>query len=898
MSRGRGPVRGAGPRRLHADRPHVGELPIAEDVDREVRAHLALVADELVQEGWDPAAAREEAERRFGDVDVVRRQCEHITRSRDRGVRRTQRWEAVMQDLRYAVRTLVANPGFTLVALLTLALGIGANTAIFSVVDGVLLRPLPYDDPEELMYIQERNTRGGPMAVAWANFVDWQDMNRSFEAVAAYFSGRATVLGGPEPVREVLGRVTRDFWRVFPVTPVAGRLTAADEHVEGAAPAVVVSEVFARNVLGSTDVVGRVVEVAGISAEIVGVVPAAFDFPDGARVWAPAELTPQSTARSSHNWWVVGRLHDGATYQAAADEMEALTDRLIAEFAADEDPDYLATGAITVPLGEKIVGEARRPILLLFGAAAFVLLVACTNLASTLLARGQVRAREMAVRSSLGAPRGRLVRQLLTESGVLAVAGAVAGMAVAWGLVRVIRSLGAGSVPRIENVGLDARVLFFSLLVALATAVLFGLLPALRLTDGRQAAALRAGGRGEAGSRTRIWGALIGTEVALALVLLVGAGLLVRSLGELTRQNAGFDDSDVLTVPVMLRGAQYAELADHRMFWERFLAGLESRPEVSSAGVISTVPMAGFLSTGRMSLDGDPNRHTDGGYVVASRGAFEALDVRLVRGRLFDEREGPDDPHAVVVSRSFADANWPGEDPVGKQVSGGGMDDFWDRDPPLFATVIGVVEDVRFRDLARDAYPTVYFAASQRPFRLQYSANLVVEAADGDASALASIVRNELGAADPDVPVEPRTLASVVRGSLAQRTFVLTILGGFSVLGLVLAAVGIYGVVGYSVARQTREIGVRLALGASPAGVKSRVLGQALRTVALGLIAGIAGALLLTRLLQGFLFGVSATDPATFVAMAVVLLAVAFVASWIPATRSTRIDPMITMRAE
>jgi predicted permease len=498
----------------------------------------------------------------------------------------------------------------------------------------------------------------------------------------------------------------------------------------------------------------------------------------------------------------------------------------------------------------------------------------------------------------LGAPRGRLIRQLLVESAVLAFAGAAAGLGVAALLLRVIRALGAVSVPRIENVRLDPTVLAFALLVACMTALAFGLLPALRLTDGRQAGDLRAGGRGAAGRRTRVWGVLVGTEVALALVLLVGAGLLVRSLDRLLDQDLGFDETDVLGSGVALSPLAYPELEDHRQFWDALLARLEAEPDVAAAGVVSTIPMRGSAPNGRLELAGGDATETDAVYVLMSEGAFAALDVPLVSGRLFGPGDGPDDPHVVVVNRTFAESVFPGEDPLGKRVSGGGMDNWWDADPPRFATIVGVVGDVRYRDLARGPEPVVYFNPRQRPFRISFGGTVLVEAASGDAASLGPTLRAVLREADPDVAVEPRTLADVVSASLAQRRFLLSILGGFSVLALVLAGVGIYGVVAYAVARRTREIGVRLAMGAPPARVRRQVLAGALSTVAVGLVLGVVGGILLTRLLQGFLFGVSATDPVTFGAMAGLLLGCALLASWIPARRATRVDPMITMRAE
>lgn len=797
-------------------------------------------------------------------------------------------------DIRYAVRTLLKAPGFTVTALLTLALGIGANTAVFSVLDGVLLRPLPYPEPDRLVSVAEVTRTGRPMSVAYANFRDWRESATGFDAMAAYRANTTTVLGGTQPAWVPVAAISEDLWRVLPVNPVAGRLTVSDDHVDGAPPVALVSTTFARDILGADQPLGRTVEIYGVRAEVVGVLPADFDFPVGAQVWVP--LPPQGDSRTAHNWFVVGRLRAGTSLEAAADEVDALMVRLAESVRGDEPDEYLAAGASVTSLRDRLVGNTRRPLYLLLGAAGFVLLVACTNLASTLLARGTARTQELAVRSALGAGRGRLVRHLLAESLVLSLSGSVVGLALTAVLLRALRLVGRESVPRIEEIGISPGVLTFTLLIALLTAAGFGLLPALRTTAGNQATTLR-NVRGGVGGQARTWGALVATEVALALLLLVGSGLLIRSFIAVMSEDVGFDPTDVALTAVALSGVKYPELDDHARLWDELLERMEASPGVSAAGVLSNVPIEG-APDGRVELDGDPTRTFDALYVVASSGAFEALDIPLRQGRLFQESDGAGAPHAVVVSRSFAEQVWPGQDPIGHLVSGGGMDNYWDAEPPVFGTVVGVVDDVRYQGLTRAGGPTVYWNYRQRPFRLRFGGTIVVESENGDPAAAFQALRPVIQSVDSDVAVRPRYMRDLLSDSVAARRFVLMVLATFAAIATLLAGIGIYGVVSYAVARRTREVGIRLALGAAPSSVRAMVLGGALRPVAVGLVLGLAAGLSLSRVLRSFLYEVPPTDPLTFAVVPAVLLVAALAASWLPARRGTRIDPVQALRME
>ncbi|HSG49058.1 MAG TPA: ABC transporter permease [Longimicrobiales bacterium] len=804
-------------------------------------------------------------------------------------------FEAMWQDLRYGVRALLAAREYALVAGLTLALGIGANTAIFSVVDGVLLEPLPYPQAERIVWLSEQNTRGGRMAVAWGNFVDWRAETTSFAGLAAYGNGSTTVLGLDQPRTAMVSSVSEDFWQVFQAAPLRGRLTVPGDHEEGAASVAVVSDAFWRNALGGGSLDGVTLEIRGSRAQVVGVATPGFDFPGTTEVWTAVRRGSQSLSRSSHNWDVVGRLAEGVTLPRAAAEVEALTLSLVAQ--SSDDPDFLAAGIFAMTLQDRLVGSSRRALFLLMGAAGLVLLVACTNLVSTLLARGEARARELAVRASLGASRNRIVRQLLTENLLLGLAGGVAGIGVAHLVVRGLKTLGPSSVPRLDQVALDGSVLVFTAGIAVLTVFLVGLLPARRLTRGHVGEALRAGSRGNAGHRRAgLWRLLVGGEVALALVLLAGSGLVVRSFRMLLAQDAGFQGDDVTTLTLSLSQVKYPEAADHADWHVRYTREVRAQPGVAAAGIMSTLPLQGFLPNARMELDGDLEKTAVGGYVLADAGAFQALDIPLLRGRLFNDGDGPDDAHVAVVSQSFADAYWPGQDPIGKSVTGGGMDELWDQG--VFSEVVGVVGDVRFRDLASEPVPTVYFHYPQRPGRLRWGAQMVVEAAAGDAPGLTALLRTSLARMDPDVPPRIVPMAERMRDSLAPQRFTLVLLGGFAALSLILAAAGIYGVVSYQVARRRREMGIRIALGGEPAAVGAMVVRQSLGVVGAGLLAGGVGVFLAGGVLRSLLFGVEPTDPVALAAAGGLLAAAAFVASWVPARRGTRVDPMITMRAE
>lgn len=888
--------------RVTGTRPDVSGRPIEEDVSQELTFHLDMRAQELIDAGWDPMSAREEARRVFGDMKSVNDECVEVTRSRDRAIKRAHRLDAFQRDLKYAARSLLRSPGFAAVAIVTLALGIGANSAIFSIVNTVLLRPLPYPDADRLVRVHELNRRGRPMNVPWANFVDWREQARAFDALGAFNTTVTTVLGGDRPARARVSGVSREFFQVFGLAPVVGRTTLPEEHVEGADPSVLVSHAFWEAELGGTqDLSGRTLRVAGLNARIVGVMPRGFGFPSGTDVWFPAEIFPQTPSRSAHNYRVVGRIREDVTPARARDDMNGVAVRLSQSYPGDAD----AVGATLETLQEELAGPVRRPLLLLLGAAGFVLLVACSNLASTLLARGTARQRELAIRASLGAARMRIIRQLFTESLLLSLLGALAGLVLAGIAIRTLVVLGPSAVPRLDELGLDRWVLLFTLVVSVMTAVLFGLFPALRLSEAQVGDALRSGSRGSSdeGSRSA-WKLLVSAEVALALVLLIGSGLLIRSFWTVMAVDPGFDPRGVGTVALNLPGTEYPDDSNVVAYYDDLLARVARVPEVGTVGLTTVLPLTGVGANGMIEVEGRDELGM-GFYRVVSGGYFKAMGIPLIRGRTFEDRDDVSVSDVILVNETLADRLWPGEDALGKRMSVPGMDAYSDPARGLspegwpynrLATVIGVVADVKHASLTGDPLPEYYFHYKQRPARAT-SAVAVVKTA-GDPAGLVPTLRSVVRQVDPQVPAAYGTMAQYVGRSVGDRRFTMALLSVFAAVALVLSAVGIYGVVSYSVARRTREIGIRMALGAEPGGVRWVVLRDAMGMVVVGLALGLAGAVAATRLLQNLLFEVSATDLPTFVGVAGLLAVVALMATWIPVRRTTGIDPMITMQAE
>jgi putative ABC transport system permease protein len=808
--------------------------------------------------------------------------------------------ESFLRDLRYAGRRLRNNWGFTALAVITLALGIGATTAVFSVVNGVLLQPLPYPESDRLVAIAEGNPKGGEMLVASGNFADMRKQSDVFDGMAAYQSDASTVLGGREPVRTQVATVSADFFPVLRVRPVLGRQFTREEMLTKGAHTAVVSFDFWRNQLGSTpDINERNLNIDGISVQVVGVMPQGFGFPDSAYVWMPRSFK-DATVRSGHLWNVVGRLKPGADINHARTELATIYGRLKAQYGArgpatSQYDDRLTATSFTVQsLHDKLVGSVQRPLLLLLAAAAVVLLVACTNVASTLLAAGAARRGELAIRAALGATRTRVVRQLSTEGLLLAALGALAGGALAAAMLRVLIALApAAALPRIGEIRLDGRAIALALTAGVIAAMLSSVLPALRTS--RLSIGSELVTRGDVGGRGGIWSVLVGTEVALALLLLLGAGLLAKSFSKVLGIDPGFRSEGVLTAQIALPESAYPDNASVAAFYQALVPQLSAIRGVQYVGITHDIPLSGRTMQGALEIEGRGPQSGYATYDVANSGYFKALGIQLKRGRLFDESDRAGASDATIVSEAFAERYWPGQNPIGKRVRDFANDNGWY--PDRWATVVGVVGNVQSKSMTETAVPITYVNPVQRPARAR-DAFLTIRSTLPPA-VLAADVRARLKQLSGDrIPAEFETMDSRVSKSVAGRRFSTTVLGFFAGIALILAAIGIYSVVSYQVVQRTREMGIRMALGAQSGQVLRLVIRGSMRVVAVGLLVGMLAAPALTRVLQSLLFGVSAADVSTFVGVLLLFIAVALIASLIPAHRATRVDPVLALRSE
>jgi putative ABC transport system permease protein len=880
---------------------------VEEEVESELSFHLLMRGRDLEAAGMSPAAARDQAAREFGDYEAIGRECRDIAKRRNRSMRRREWLAELRQDVRFGSRQLLRSPGFALTTVLMLALGIGASTAIFSIVNGVLLRPLPFPGPDRLVAVYQVDAEGAEGQFSHPNFVDVKERSRSFAALAEHASGSAPVLVGGNAVQVPVTWVSAEFFPALGVDAAVGR-TFLPEEFGRDEPVAVVSDAFWRQHLGaSRDLAATTVRVGNQPLTVVGVLPPGLGFPGEAGLWRPQGPMGDAT-RTGHNWQVVGRLRAGVSPEAASRELRGIGRALKRQYGDDT----MIAGAAAVPLHEVIVGGVRPALLVLVGASGLLLLITCANVVNLLLSRTAARRRELAVRRALGAGRGRLVRQFVGESLVLTLAGGVLGTVLAFVGMRALLALEPGRLPRVGEVRVDAAALLFALGVSVAAAAAIGLMVALRASGGGVWGALVDESRGHSGGGAghRVRAALAVGQVALTLVLLVGAGLLARSFLRLMEVDPGYrtDGAVVMEILVPWPGSD-EERSRSMRFHDALLTRLAEIRGVRAAGSVNVLPLedAGEGSSGSFvrvhgtevvrdfddltRLMREPGRAGEALYRVASGGYFPAMGIPLVRGRLFDERDTPEAAHAAVISQSLAEREWPGQDPVGRMVQYGGMDG--DLRPFV---IVGVVGDVRERALDAEPQPTFYANVRQRPVAVSGPHNIVLYG--GDPEDVGATARGILRELNPEIPARFGTLEEVLSAWLSDRRFSLLLLGIFAATALVLAVAGIYGIIAYLVAQRTREIGIRLALGAPTGAVLGMVLRRGVLLAAAGVAVGLVGALAATRVLSGLLFGIGTRDPVTFVTVPLLLLGVAALASYVPARRTTRVDPMIVMRAE
>jgi predicted permease len=869
---------------------------VERETEEELRFHLGMRAAENARRGMTPEEAERAARRNFGNWSRVKEAC--------RDVKGGGMLETLIQDIRYGVRTLAKSPGFTAVAVVTLALGIGANSAIFSVVNGLLLRPLPYRDSDRLAIIWTHSP-GANVVQDWpspGHFSAIKSQTSAFESLAIAQSTSYNLAGETTPERIDALRVSSDIFPLLGAQPLLGRVFLPEEDGPGTTPTVVLSYGFwQRRFGGDRGVPGRTLTLNGKPYTVVGVMPADFSLgyevmPTVDSVQQPDVLVPlmfdakQWEEQGDENYNILARLKPGATVAQAQAELNAVAHHLEQQFPERYPPSRAFSFSVR-PLLEQVVGDVRLALLILLGAVGFVLLIACANVANLQLARATVREKEMAVRAALGAGRWRITRQLLTESVVLSFAGGALGLLVAyWGL-DALRALDPGNIPRLQNITLDGRVLSFTFGVAVVTGVLFGLAPALRSSRVNLGETLKEGGRSAVGGHGRLRDALVVAEIALSLVLLAGAGLLVRSFARVEQVEPGFDARNVLSMRFSVAGTAHKGEQSGE-FYRQLLERVRHLPGVESAGVASTVPLSSSISWGEITIEGyspaSGQAAIQSDLRAAGVGYFETMKIPLVSGRHFDEHDTKDSTPVVIIDEHMARTYWPGQDPVGKRLKTGLLDS---HEPWL--TVVGVVGNVKQYALDADSRVALYVPHQQYPISTAY----MVVRTSVEPQSLVSAVTQEARSLDPNVPVfDVKTMEQRLSESLARRRFAMLSLALFALVAMVLAAVGIYGVISYSVAQRTREIGVRVALGARTRDVHALVIRQGMTLALFGVVVGLAGAAGLTRLMSSLLFGVSATDPLTFAAITLLLAAVVLLACYVPARRAAKVDPMVALR--
>jgi putative ABC transport system permease protein len=862
---------------------------IDRELTEEVASFVELLTEKKMKEGMSETEARREAILEVGGVEQVKEEV--------RAGRTGFALETFLQDIRYGMRSLLKKPGFTLTAVIALALGIGANTAIFSVINGVLLRSLSYANPDGIVMLWERNFANATQqknVVSPANFLDWQKQSTSFEQMAAIADQRVNLTGGKSEPEEIKAQfVSQTFFPALGVQPIIGRFFLPEEDRIGSDLVIVLSHQLWQNRFGGDPaIIGQQATISGRQRTIVGVMPTGFHFLDNqVKAWMPLALDPAINYREKTGRYlrVVARLKPTVTMQQAQSELTGIAKQL--EQAL---PKYNTGWDVNViPIHEQVVGEIRPILVVLFAAVAFVLLIACANVANLLLSRAASRQKELALRAALGASRVRLVRQMLTESVLLALLGGLLGVLLAFWGIQLLIGFGPDNIPRLNEITIDPRVLLFTFAVSLLTGLVFGLIPAVQASRPDLNDALKEGSRGSTGGRSGTFrNVFVVAEVSLALVLLVGAGLMIRSFLRLQAVETGFNPENVLTMRAQLPKKKYAEPQQILDFFKQAQDRIAALPGVQAVGAISYLPLTGGLaSRDAFKITGQPapapGQEPGVEVRVITPSYFRAMGIPLLKGRLLDERDVKES-RVLLINETMAKRYFAGVDPVGKQ-----MEVFWDGSGP--DEIVGVVGDIREGSLNKEPEPAIYWSHPRVP----YSGMALVVRASGDASRLATAVQKEIRAIDPDQPVsDVRTMQQVIAKSIARPRFNTLLLTIFAGVALVLASVGLYGVMNYSATQRTHEVGIRMALGASRADIMRLVVGNGMVLTFAGIVIGLLASWGLTRVMTNLLFGITATDLPTFIGVSAVLAAVAFIANYIPARRATRVNPVIALRYE
>jgi putative ABC transport system permease protein len=810
--------------------------------------------------------------------------------------------ETLFNDLQYAIRSLLKHPGFAAIAVLTLALGIGANTAMFSVINGVLLRPLPYQEPDRLVTIWEESPERDmfQMPVSIANLRDWVEQSQTLDQISAYTFSDLNLTGTGEPVQLDAVRVSANLFSLVGATPLLGRTFLPEDDKEGAARVVVLSHATWKNRFGSNPKITEQVTINNQSHTIVGVMPANFQFPvgfgymgkvlnDPIDLYVPIAATSEEAARGHYSFFAIGRLKPGVTINQAQAEMSGIESRLAQQY-----PDTnTGIGIKLISTQEQTVKEIRPALLVLLGAVAFLLLIACANIANLLLARSAARQKEFAIRAALGANRLRVLRLLLTESVLLSVAGGALGFLLAvWGTAALM-ALAPDNIPRLNEVGVDARVFGFTLAVSLLTGIVFGLAPAIQASKPDLNEALKEGSRGSmaSGSGKRTRSILVAVEVALSLVLLVGAGLMVKSFIRLQQTHLGFDTNNLLTMNLTLSESRYPEEHQQVAFFQKTLEQVGALPEIQSAAVTTGLPLTLTLSGSDFRIEGQPEPEAGKEMIINTRsvspGYFGTLGISLLKGRDFSDRDKSDAPEVAIINQDLARTYFANEDPLGKRITFS--------DGESWMSIVGVITDIKQVSLGSTAKPEVYFPYLQAA---SPAMSLVVRTTNAPLSQAAA-VKGQIRVIDRDLPIEDgKTMEQLLAESVSGPRFNMLLLTMFAVVALVLALVGIYGVMSYTVTQRTHEIGIRVAVGAQSRDVFRMVIGQGMLLALIGVAFGLVGALALTRLMTSMLFGVEPNDPLTFATIALLVIAVALIACYLPGRRATKVDPLVALRYE